>query len=257
MSEKWYQKSYRRLLFDMHIDDWDEHFLSHFDPAKFVETVRTAHITALTVPANNQSWTFCGDWLFGASDDLARESDFLSCDLYADRYPLSLYSKLFRTLSEKLPFEHLNGWYDPNIHEHVVQRSAARMRIIAFSDIMNNGAAAPLVRTLPSISVWTRCLILRKTDEPSPLHSIILTRAALQAVPRHTELARNLRATGFATMAQRIRRGRATARPLSHPYGRPMMQTRGTPTPDGAVQMPQPAGATSNQLPMGETLYVP
>jgi len=36
-----------------------------------------------------------------------------------------------------------------------------------------------------------------------------------------------------------------------------MMQTRGAPTPEGAVQMPQTAGATVNQLPMGATLNVP
>ncbi len=36
-----------------------------------------------------------------------------------------------------------------------------------------------------------------------------------------------------------------------------MMQTRGAPTPEGSVQVPQPAGATVNQLPMGETLNVP
>jgi len=35
------------------------------------------------------------------------------------------------------------------------------------------------------------------------------------------------------------------------------MQTRGVPLPDTFVQIGQPAGATSNQLPMGETLYVP
>ena len=40
----WYTKSYRRHLCDMHIDDWDETFLSEFSPEEYYkkEKVKTA-----------------------------------------------------------------------------------------------------------------------------------------------------------------------------------------------------------------------
>ena len=41
----WYEKSYRRHLADMHIDDWSEEFLSEFSPEKYVENLKTAKIT--------------------------------------------------------------------------------------------------------------------------------------------------------------------------------------------------------------------
>ncbi|MDW7657982.1 MAG: hypothetical protein SCM11_12505 [Bacillota bacterium] len=40
----WYAKSFRRNLIDMHIDDWDETFLSEFDPDQYFDCLRRAHI---------------------------------------------------------------------------------------------------------------------------------------------------------------------------------------------------------------------
>lgn len=40
----WYEKSYRRHLCDMHIDDWDESFLSEFSPEVYVENLKKANI---------------------------------------------------------------------------------------------------------------------------------------------------------------------------------------------------------------------
>ena len=40
----WYSKLYRRHLCDMHIDDWDERFLSEFSPENYVELLMTAKI---------------------------------------------------------------------------------------------------------------------------------------------------------------------------------------------------------------------
>jgi hypothetical protein len=88
----------------------------------------------------HQSQTFNGDWLFGASTQLAEESDFLSADLYGDRLTLSYSSKLFASLSKNLPFEHLNSWTYPAIHEHVIPRSEAHLEINAFAALMNHGA---------------------------------------------------------------------------------------------------------------------
>ena len=43
-AEKWYQRSYRRNLVDMHIEDWDEAFLSRFDPRAYFECMKKGHI---------------------------------------------------------------------------------------------------------------------------------------------------------------------------------------------------------------------
>ena len=40
----WYKTSFRRHLCDMHIDDWNEEFLSEFSPEEYVENLETAKI---------------------------------------------------------------------------------------------------------------------------------------------------------------------------------------------------------------------
>lgn len=40
----WYSNLYRRHLMDMHIDDWDETFLSRFSPEEYVENLKRADI---------------------------------------------------------------------------------------------------------------------------------------------------------------------------------------------------------------------
>ncbi len=42
----WFSDCYRRNLVDMHIEDWDERFLSRFDPAAYVANLKKAHIEA-------------------------------------------------------------------------------------------------------------------------------------------------------------------------------------------------------------------
>lgn len=49
----WYAKSYRRNLVDMHIDDWDESFLSKLDPSDYVERLKTARVKSAMVYANS------------------------------------------------------------------------------------------------------------------------------------------------------------------------------------------------------------
>jgi len=41
---KWFEKSYRRHLLDMHIDDWDPVFLSEFSPEDYVANIKKANI---------------------------------------------------------------------------------------------------------------------------------------------------------------------------------------------------------------------
>ena len=40
----WYTNSYRRHLCDMHIDDWDESFLSEFSPEEYYENLKKAKL---------------------------------------------------------------------------------------------------------------------------------------------------------------------------------------------------------------------
>lgn len=47
MEQKWFEKSYRRNLVDMHIDDWNPEFLSEFDPEKYLEYLKTAKMDAM------------------------------------------------------------------------------------------------------------------------------------------------------------------------------------------------------------------
>lgn len=47
MSKPWYQNSYRRMLVDMHIPDWDEKFLSRYDPGRMGELYRRANLTSV------------------------------------------------------------------------------------------------------------------------------------------------------------------------------------------------------------------
>ncbi len=47
MELKWYEKSYRRNLVDMHIEDWNPEFLSEFDPEKYLQYLKTAKMDAM------------------------------------------------------------------------------------------------------------------------------------------------------------------------------------------------------------------
>lgn len=88
----------------------------------------------------HQAHTYTDDWLFAPSVELARNTDWLSADLYRDKQDMSFLSKLFYSLSENKPYEHINCWYFSNIHEHVVARSEESLRCTAFSALANNGA---------------------------------------------------------------------------------------------------------------------
>jgi hypothetical protein len=46
MGEKWYSKTYRRNLVDMHIEDWNPEFLSRFSPEEYYADLKRAHIQA-------------------------------------------------------------------------------------------------------------------------------------------------------------------------------------------------------------------
>lgn len=44
MKKQWYETSFRRNLVDMHIEDWDERFLSEFSPEDYVKNLKLANI---------------------------------------------------------------------------------------------------------------------------------------------------------------------------------------------------------------------
>jgi hypothetical protein len=50
---KWYEKSYRRCLVDMHIEDWDEDFLSKLDPETYVANMKRANVQSAMIYANS------------------------------------------------------------------------------------------------------------------------------------------------------------------------------------------------------------
>ena len=87
-----------------------------------------------------QSQTFVWDWMAGASSELADCWDWMSADLYSNRYGLSYSSKFFYSLSNIKPFERVNCWNYPNIHEHDITRTEKEMKQIAYSTLMNDGA---------------------------------------------------------------------------------------------------------------------
>ena len=94
------------------------------------------------VTVAHQSHTYGGDWLFGPSAELTGEMDWLSADLYGERYGLSFYAKLFYSQSENKPFEHLNAFTYPTIREHVIAKTEDELRTMTFAAFMNHGAMA-------------------------------------------------------------------------------------------------------------------
>ncbi|MDR1532411.1 MAG: alpha-L-fucosidase [Clostridiales bacterium] len=87
-----------------------------------------------------QSLPISSDWVSGSSVELADCWDFMSQDLYSDRYGLSFSSKLFYALSNIKPYERINCWNYPNIHEHVITRTEGELFQIAYNTIMHDGA---------------------------------------------------------------------------------------------------------------------
>lgn len=53
MKNKWYTKSFRRNLVDMHIPDWNEEFLSKFDSRKYIENLKLADVDTAYIYANS------------------------------------------------------------------------------------------------------------------------------------------------------------------------------------------------------------
>ena len=120
------------VTFQKKRQDWQ------LDFARLVTSTIKSKKPGVTVA--HQSLTFCGDWLFGPSVAMTQATDWLSADLYGERYGISFYAKLFHSQSENKPFEHLNSWCYPNIHEHVIAKTEDQLRAMTFSAFANHGA---------------------------------------------------------------------------------------------------------------------
>lgn len=92
------------------------------------------------VSVAHQSGSYINNWLMGVSSELAEHTDWLSADLYRDKSEMAVISKLFNNLSNIKPYEHINCWYYPNIHEHTIARTEYSLKCTAFSALANDGA---------------------------------------------------------------------------------------------------------------------
>jgi hypothetical protein len=108
------------------------------------------------VTVAHQSHAFLGDWRLGASLPLAEASDWLSADLYGERYELSFSGKLFQDISPALPYEQINSWCWPDINEHVVTRTEDDLRLGALSTMINRGAMTFIDAVDPVGTIHTR-----------------------------------------------------------------------------------------------------
>ena len=124
------------------------------DFCRLVTSTIKGHKPTATVA--HQSLTYCWDWLFGPSAELIDTTDWMSADLYGDRYALSYSSKVFYGLSTHRPFERLNCWNTPDIFEHVITHSEDFLRANTFSTFMNGGAMSFIDAVDPVGTVHTQ-----------------------------------------------------------------------------------------------------
>lgn len=50
---RWFSRDYRRNLVDMHIEEWDDRFLSQFEPRRYVDFLELANVSTAMVYANS------------------------------------------------------------------------------------------------------------------------------------------------------------------------------------------------------------
>ncbi|MBQ8641105.1 MAG: alpha-L-fucosidase [Clostridia bacterium] len=104
-AEKWFTKAYRRNLVDMHIEDWDEAFLSRFDPAEYAANLKKAHIQApmiyLQSHVGHCNWPTKTGHMHGAlkgREDLMRR--LLAMCKKEGMFVVGYYSLIYNTVEE-------------------------------------------------------------------------------------------------------------------------------------------------------------
>ena len=124
MEEKWFSHCYRRNLVDMHIEDWDEQFLSQFDPADYFANLQRAHIQSpmlyLQSHVGHCYWpTETGHMhsAFRKEPDKMRRLAQLCKD--AGMHPVGYYSLIYNTHEEdRHPDWRLRGADGLSGHQH-------------------------------------------------------------------------------------------------------------------------------------------
>lgn len=58
MKKEWYRDAYRRAVIDMHIPDWDEQFLSKFDPDRYVDALVASRAQSIVCYAHSHVGLF-------------------------------------------------------------------------------------------------------------------------------------------------------------------------------------------------------
>ena len=102
---KWYRKAYRRNLVDMHIEDWNDEFLSSFRPEEYLANLKKAHIQApmlyLQSHVGHCYWpTVSGHMhsaLRGREDMMKR---LIELCRGAGMHPVGYYSLIYNTVEE-------------------------------------------------------------------------------------------------------------------------------------------------------------
>lgn len=100
----WYRASRRRTFLDFHIPDWDPAFLSKFDIAEYIQTLKRARGTATTVFANSHTGLCHWPTKSGVRHKAMLERDFLGdliSQLHAADYSVVVY---YTTVYAHQPF---------------------------------------------------------------------------------------------------------------------------------------------------------
>jgi hypothetical protein len=108
--EKWFETSYRRNLIDMHIEGWDERFLSKLDPVKYVENLKKAHIQTAMVYANSHVGYCYWPTSYAAIHPGLKGTDFLGQVirlLHKEKMSVVVYYSL---LFDNWAYEHHPSW---------------------------------------------------------------------------------------------------------------------------------------------------
>lgn len=75
--KKWYENSYRRMLIDMHIEEWNEEFFKYLNPESLIQAIKTAGADAAMIYANSHVGKCFWDTPFGNVHKRAADKNFL------------------------------------------------------------------------------------------------------------------------------------------------------------------------------------
>lgn len=169
----WFTDCYRRHLMDMHIEDWNEAFLSEFSPETYVEKLKRAHIEVpmiyLQSHVGHCYWpTKTGHMhsaLRGREDMIRRLVGLCHAE---GMHPVGYYSLIYNTYEE-----------DSRSEWRILMRSAHRPDsaaggTVCFARTIPNTASLSRRRSTrwPNISRWTACSMTCCSGQTSALRPL-------------------------------------------------------------------------------------